>query len=87
LGKIKQKGKSPHWLSDQHCILSFLRTQFYHNETRSIFQETFLRIKTRLFSTFFGNREHQEQIREYLGSRRFGEDAIPEIEKYVFDEA
>jgi hypothetical protein len=31
--------------------------------------------------------EHQEQIREYLGLRRFGEDAIPEIEKYVFDEA
>jgi hypothetical protein len=30
--------------------------------------------------------EHQEQIREYLGLRRFGEDAIPEIEKYVFDE-
>ncbi len=31
--------------------------------------------------------EHQEQIREYLGLRRFDENEIPEISKFVFEEA
>ncbi len=31
--------------------------------------------------------EHQEQIRKYLGLRRFDENVIPEISKFIFDEA
>jgi TnpA family transposase len=31
--------------------------------------------------------EHQDHIREYLGLRRFDENEIPEISKFVFDEA
>ncbi len=31
--------------------------------------------------------EHQERIRKYLGLRRFGEDNLPEVRQFIFEEA
>jgi hypothetical protein len=50
-----------------------------------------LSIPTENIRSYSGRRqtidEHRERIRNYLGLKRFGNDVIPQVRKFIFDEA